>query len=318
MGFQLFSQQVHADNANSQYQYSVEVDDSKNTSAIQQTVKPGQQLNVKLVFANNSNQVQTLRVNFNTAVTGDNGVIQYNFTDLTDRYFGRVNFSKLISGPKTIKLAAKAKVIQEYTIKVPKQSFSGVIAGGFYIAQADGSNQSNQQSGVNFKNVISYAIPIVLRENNRSINTKLALNQVLAKMHYGYPTVIAKIDNLTPTMFGQMKIKTHIIDQSNNQVVFKQIQTNMNMAPLTRMSYPVVINKKLAAGDYTLKLAVSSGKAHWNFKHSFSINAKLADATAKQSKTKGSPPVWIYVVIGSVVLLGLLVSVFYLGKSKSK
>ncbi|UQS86585.1 DUF916 and DUF3324 domain-containing protein [Nicoliella spurrieriana] len=307
---------VSADNVNSQYSYSVEVDDQKNTSSIQKHVSPNQKLNVKLVFANNSAQVQRLNVNFNTATTGDNGVVQYNFSNLNDRYLGNVNFAKLVNGKKLITLAAKSKVIENYTITVPRKSFNGVIAGGFYITQAKSKHGIHSKNGVSFKNVISYAIPIVLRERNQQVNTKLNLNRVNAKIHYADPTVIAKIDNLTPTLFGQMNINAKIIDKNTNRIVFKQQQGNMAMAPLTRMAYPITIDQKLNPGQYLLKLAISSGKAHWHFTKPFEINAKISQATSKSAPAHAGMPIWVYVAIGGAVLLALLSGVYYLGTRK--
>ncbi|WP_289981300.1 DUF3324 domain-containing protein [Lactobacillus sp. UCMA15818] len=329
MTFSYMTQEV---NAASTKNYSVRVDDSENPTSIEKIVSPGQKFDVNLILTNNTSKKKTLRVSFNTAFTGDNGIVQYNLSVLGKKYFGPLDFNSMVSGRKTIVIQPSQQIKQTYQIKVPSQKFKGAFAGGFYVSESQDSSSSPGNSTINskkatvgYKSIIAYVIPVTLRESTKIQHTKLILKNVKARVINGSPFIISKIANMTPTIFGKLNFKIRIINLENNRTIQKSSSTGLEMAPLSQFNYHIPLKKKIADGKYLLDLKARSGQRHWHFQNKFVINNSVAKATQNRSKNNtGSQAnkLLIYILVGISIILLLLVT-YVLGKysgrkSKSK
>ncbi|WEV71095.1 DUF3324 domain-containing protein [Lactobacillus sp. ESL0785] len=294
------------------------------TTYIERKVKPREIIHVKLIFANNSSKMQRLKVAANPAFTGDNGLVQYNLTNPGQRYFGKNDFAKMTTGPKQIVLHPETSVIKTYTITIPKKKFVGVIAGGFYVLQVamkrTDKNSAKENLAIDYQNVYAYAIPVVLRESNQIIHAKLTLEKATTEVKYANAFIVARIANVTPTMFGQLYFKVKLIDPLTQETVFEQNRRNMAMAPLSYFNQHILLDKNVPSGNYQLLVTVKSGKRHWKFKRHLRIDAKVAHATGEQVQPKSKFKNWLWLaVIGGISLLVILFSgMYYLSRYHSK
>ncbi|WEV43442.1 DUF3324 domain-containing protein [Lactobacillus sp. ESL0684] len=295
----------------------------QDTSYVERKVKPKDTIKVKLIFSNNSTRKQKLAVAVNTAVTGDGGVVQYNLAKPGKRYFGKHDFAKMTTGPKTIELAPHGQISKTYQIKTPKAAFKGVAVGGFYIQQAGAKTPKKPKTGskaaIGYSNVYAYAIPIILRQSNSPVHTKLALTGATAKVINNQSVLLARIVNQTPTIFGQLTIKSKIIEQGTKRAVFTNTKNKLSMAPLSYFDYHIPLKQKLRSGNYQLQVRAQSGKRHWKFNQNFKINQKVAQASgSKTNSDKGNIWRWLAIGVGGVVMIALLIGMYYLGKLHSK
>ncbi|WEV37206.1 DUF3324 domain-containing protein [Lactobacillus sp. ESL0677] len=303
--------------------FSVRVAGS-NSSYIERQVKPKQNLRVKLIFVNNSAKVQTVNVSPNQAITGDNGLVQYNLANPGKRYFGQNNFRQMTSGPHRVRLAAHAQVSKTYVVKVPRKAFKGVLAGSFYVSQITKPQKDKKAAGqkavMGYRNVYSYAIPLILRESKQVVHTKLAMPKVMTKVDRSNPFIIVRLANETPTMFGQLVVTTKVVNPRTKKSVFAQTKKNLAMAPLSYFDNHVLLNKKLSSGTYDLLVIAQSGTRQWQFKQKVEIDAKLAQAASQKDRSPKDHKIWLWLAIGAavIVILLMLSGMYCLGKRHGK
>lgn len=320
IGFLFFDNKAAFAMNNSSYSYSVKVKGQNGSSSIEKTVSPKQRLHVKLLFTNRSSTRQIVNVECNTAFTGDTGNIQYNHTNIKSKFLSNTRFNKLVTGLGTVTLPANSTIKKSYTIKIPNQKFKGVIVGGFYVKQILNNNTTNttqtskKRAAMGYKNEIAYAIPIVLNESNKIIHTKLVLKNLSSSVINGNALVLAKIENVTPTVFGQLSVHTKIINLKSKNVVLTSNQSNMSMAPLSQFNYHILLNKNLKYGNYILQISMHSGKRHWKFSKVFSVSRQVANATNTHNHHKNNNSWWVLIIAGVIVVILLVIGAYYLGK----
>lgn len=297
--------------------FAVKVVSQNQQSVIQRIVKPGQTLKIKLLFSNNSSKSQNISITSHTAFTGDAGIIQYNLQNPGHRYFGKIDFNKLLAGPKKIKLNAHEKTTKMYTLTSPQQHFKGTVLGGIYVSQlvnqqSKGNDSSKNRAYVGYKNILAYEIPIILKQSNRIVHTKLKLKKIVCQVNNSTPVVLARIANITPTVFSHLKLKTKIISQQNQKVVFQSNQGNISMSPLSYFDNHLILNKSLSAGRYVLKMKAQSGKRHWCFSKTFKVNARVAQATQTKNHKHYSKYLLGLIIISILILIFLFAGAYRL------
>jgi hypothetical protein len=299
--------------------FAVKVVGQNQQSIVQRKVNPGQSIKIKLLLSNNSSKNQHISVTSHTAFTGDAGIIQYNLKNPGKRYFGNVDFNRLLTGPQRITLNAHEKTTKMYTLTSPNNHFKGTILGGIYVSQlvnqqSKGNGSSKNQAYVGYTNILAYQIPIVLRQSNRIVHTKVKLKKVVCQVNNSTPVVLARIANITPTVFSRLELKTKIINQRNKKVVFQSNQKDISMAPLSYFDDHLILNKGLSAGNYILSINAQSGKRHWLFRKMFKINTKVAQATQTKNYRHHPDYVWAVIILGVAILIFMLTFVYRLGK----
>ncbi|MFS0506221.1 DUF3324 domain-containing protein [Lactiplantibacillus plantarum] len=299
--------------------FAVKVVGQNRQSIVQRKVYPGQSIKIKLFFSNNSSKVQHISITSHTAFTGDAGIIQYNLQNPGNRYFGKIDFNKLLAGPQKITLNAHETTTKMYTLKSPHQHFNGTVLGGIYISQlfnqqSKGNDSSKNRAYVGYKNILAYEIPIILKQNNRIVHTKLKLQKIICQVNNSTPVVLARIANITPTVFSHLKLKTKIISQRNKKVAYQSNQENISMSPLSYFDNHLLLNKSLSAGRYVLKIKAQSGKRRWSFSKTFKINARVAQATQTKNHKHYSKYLLALIIISIIILIFLFAGAYRLGK----
>lgn len=85
-------------------------------------MEPKQKQTISITFENHSEKPIELEVNYNTAQTNDNGVIDYKGTKERKDSSLKYELKELITGDQIIKLNSKEKKEVPYTITMPEKN----------------------------------------------------------------------------------------------------------------------------------------------------------------------------------------------------
>ncbi|WP_281165324.1 DUF3324 domain-containing protein [Liquorilactobacillus sicerae] len=279
------------------------------SSGIATRVAPRQIFPIRIKLINHSSNEKLVKISLETAYTNKNGQIQYSRLP-ADKYSGSLRISQLIDGPTKIKLKAYQIKVINYTCKMPAKKISGVLAGAFYIHEVNQSKKAlpqnkNTQNQLQLQNEFYYVIPVTLQEADHVVATQLKLGKIKTQAIDSHLRVLVNIRNITPTLFGKLKIKAWIT-KGRKVTAFKQ-NKNLQMAPLSNFDYQILINKMLIPGKYELKACLSSGTRKWEFRKKFQIGLAMAVNFDADLVSKTSL-IW---VIGSTFLLLLILFITY-------
>ena len=112
-----------------------------------------------------------------------------------------------------VKLAAHQAKTVAFKTTIPKSGFQGEVLGGLFVTNptANAARPTTSQ-GFMLKNRYAEVTAVALWcQPQVTIPVKLVLDEVKVTPTNGQPVLFAKLRNLTPTLFGQLKIQWHRI-----------------------------------------------------------------------------------------------------------
>lgn len=298
----------------------------ENESYFDLMMSPDEKTDLKVIIMSSSTATQKVKVTPSNAYTSQTGLVDYTIDDKKLDKTLKYPMTTLMSDAQTVELKPGEQKELVFNLKMPKDTFEGVIVGGLVAELADDKKEepaSEQTQGVNITNKFQVIKPIVVRENEEIVKTELQLNDVKPTL-VGYRTAVsANIQNITPTMFGKLDIVAKITKKGSTEVIKKSEQKNMEMAPNSNFDFPISWNDQpLSPGDYTLDLVAKSGEREWPFKKDFTISkedsSKLNEDAVDLQESEGIP-MWIWILIGClVVMIVLLIIIFIVKHHKNK
>lgn len=283
-------------------------------------VKKSTTVPVKVKISNlNKNQDIEYLIKVGNATTNDNGTINYtnfkNKKDTTAKYQLTDFISKTELKQKvTVKAGSSSEVT--VNLKVPKQKFPGMIAGGIYVERLTNA-YVDEKSGMNTRNHFSMTLPIILTEQAKVKRiAKMELDKVTVK---NGPKITAKLHNVKPVMFGKLSIDSKITKKNRSTVLVHKKVNNYQVAPNSSFDYLVSdSSNQLGAGKYTLDMHLQSGKRKWHLVKDFVITSKQGAPLTKKTGWLGiSMMLWIVVII-LILIIASLVAVIMWQRKKLK
>ena len=152
-----------------------------------------------------------------------------------------------------------------------------------------------------------------------TIPVKLVLDEVKVTPTNGQPVLFAKLRNLTPTLFGQLKIQARVIQRTTGKTVATQQLKSGSMAPNSWFNYQVALGtQNLAAGKYRLKLHLTSGQRVWDFTRDFTLTAERAQQHNHHLVGPRQVNWWLWGAVALVILLALLMAAYWFGQRRSR
>jgi len=301
---------------------------------------PSNQINKQNSFFDlrmNSNQTEKLQVRvFNvtnedinvktaihTAWTSSAGTINYINEPKTYDPSLRYKMSDIskIQGKKTITIPAKSSRVVTAKVTVPKTNFNGVILGGWYFQRTDSKVTGTVKGSGNLKSQYSYVVGMKYTLGQVP-NPSMSLGKVGAGLSNYHRGVIADIRNTTAVMIPNLKTNTTITNRDGGKVVQKAKQENVQMAPNTTYSYPMLYGETaLEAGHYHLHMVVKNTDHEWVFDRDFTITKAQADKYNKNSVDNQGTNIWLLVGLGALamlILVLLILLIIYLIRRKRR
>lgn len=283
-------------------------------------MKPKQKQIISITFENHSENPIELEVNYHTAQTNDNGVIDYKGVKEGKDSSLAYDLKELITGDQTVKLNSKEKKEVPYTITVPEQKFEGILLGGFHIHKKDKEDSTNQKFQI--KNDYSYVIGLQVTETEEKVTPELKLNTVEPGLNNYRTTLFANLQNITATMITDMTVTAEVYKENGTEVLHKTVKKNQSMAPNSNYNFPISWdNQAFQSGKYTLKLnAIDKAGQKWSFNQGFEIrdNAKKYNEDAVNVKDLTNRNNYIVYVLIFMIILTVGIIIYLLWKIKRK
>ncbi|PET57003.1 cell wall protein [Bacillus sp. AFS001701] len=313
-------------NLNSAYassmNYSVKADIPENqmndkVSYFDLKMTPAKSQIISLTVRNEENNPIELMIEPNTAITNQNGVIDYNRHNYKKDSSLKYAFSDIISKKQKVVLKGKETKRVFFTIQMPKKSFDGIILGGFYISKINNEQEIKKQSNVQVKNEFSYVIGVKLSETEAIVQPELKLNKVKADL-LNYRTVVtANIQNTEATIINNLNIEATVTKEGQKKSLHKSKKENLSMAPNSNFDFPISWDQQeLKPGKYHLYITAKDKNHVWEFDKMFEIKENDAELN-KQAVELEKNNYLIYIGIALLFLI-VIVLIFWFRKKKKE
>ncbi|WP_048000005.1 DUF916 and DUF3324 domain-containing protein [Lactiplantibacillus herbarum] len=281
---------------------------------------PGTTQTLSVAVSNPSKSPVTIRVTPVNATTADTGNVVYVPSDRSDPS-ATTTFTQMTTAGVTVNLAAHQAKNVSFKVTIPKNGFKGEVLGGLFATNTASSttkNKSNQ--GFVLKNRYAEVTAVALWSQSRQpVPIKLDLANVKVNTQNEQPVVVAKIRNLAPTLFGQLKLQSRVTQVKTGTTVATQQLKSGSVAPNSWFNYQVALGtQRLAAGQYRLNLHLTSGQKVWNFQQNFQLTAHRAQQHNQHLVGPRRINWWLWAVVAVVILLALLVTAYWFGQRRSR
>ena len=278
------------------------------------TVAPGEKQTFTIVITNNTTEEKEYKIEPGTAVTNSNGVIDYSLKKAKIDSTLLNSFEELTSDAQTVKLAGSEKKQIDFVFEVPKESFTGMLLGGFVVTPIE-----KKKSDQPIINVYTHTIAAVVRESSAPVEPDLKLNEIkIGQINY-HNVVQSEIQNTSPTIISKLKIESVITKKGESKVLYQKSKENLKMAPNSTIDYPISIKEKFTAGDYTVHISASNENKNWKFTKNFTINEEKELELNAKTIDLDTPFQYYYMIVVIALLILLTIGIkVYLKKKKEK
>lgn len=277
--------------------------------------EPGSTEELTLKIQNANDQAKTIEITAHTAFTNVQGVVEYGKdsekADPTLAY----SLADLIEPPAPIELAGNETKTVKVTLNMPKEAFSGFLAGGLRIAEVSEEPQETETSGegVAIKNEFAYVVGVVVSNDRSAVKPDLDLLDVFADQLNYRNVISANLQNFTPTFVNHLEVEATVQKEGENDILYRAKQEQMQMAPNSNFNFPISLEgDRFRSGEYLLKMTARSGEEEWQWERKFTIDADEARALNREDVTLQKGINWWLVVAISLVILLLVIIVWLL------
>lgn len=269
---------------------------------------PNGQEKIGISITNHKSTAQTYVLQVNKAVTNDNGMVDYSIPNLIpDSEPLKFNFPHEV----TIEPNTTSTVYSNFSF--PNQDYNGIKIFGVYV-----SEKSEDKASKGVSNVVSYALPLVIRGNiDQRPEAKVTFKAAsLLKQNLNYQIKVP-VSNEKEVYLKNSKVKVEVLN-SNHQVL-DQLNEKIDVTPTTSFNLLLPLTQKYASGNYTVKVSMTHDKQTWHHESQIKItkeqSTKIKETLPK--KKHAFPIVIILLVIIFALSLGLAFVIWRLHSKKS-
>ncbi|MHC5252787.1 DUF916 and DUF3324 domain-containing protein [Listeria kieliensis] len=283
-------------------------------------MKPGQVQELSVVLTNAKNKAITIENHANTAITNDNGIVDYSQANPKLDQTLKYPFSKLADVEQTTTIPAHGQKTVKIKVTMPKESFDGIVLGGLHFKEQESKKQKTKNDeNVQIENRYAYVIGVRLVETKKAVQPDLKLNAIKPSQ-INYRNVLkANLQNTKPVIIQGFKVDAKVTKRGKDQVLFQEKKENMRIAPNSNFNYGINWNnQEFKPGKYTLHLTAWGSGKKWTFTKNFEIKRdEAAKWNDKAVELERDYTMW-YVIGGVILVLLLLIGVYLLGRKSRK
>ncbi|MGF9853134.1 DUF916 and DUF3324 domain-containing protein [Bacillus paramobilis] len=268
-------------------------------------MEPRQKQTISLTLRNYSDEVSTFSIEPHTAATNRNGVIDYSKKLVKKDSSMKYSFEELITGETKHTLQPKEEKKVEFTIQMPKESYDGIILGGFYIHKEANKEGKEEKKSLQIKNDYSYVIGVRLTETSKEVESDLQLKEIKPNLENYRTVVTANLQNTEAVIVSGLSVDAKVYKKGSKSVLHETKKDGMSMAPNSNFDFAINWgNQELKPGKYHLKLAAKDKMDRtWELENDFEIKGKESKSLNKEAvELKDDNTKW-YIIIGVCVLI---------------
>ncbi|MEY8515088.1 DUF916 and DUF3324 domain-containing protein [Lactococcus taiwanensis] len=322
---------------------------SKNSGYFDLFMKPGESQDLTIKLSNTTSKAITVDTTFSNATTADSGLAVYvPSTKPKDKSLVR-DISDYVTIDKQVKIPADSTVEVKAKVKMPEESFKGVMAGGFTFKQVESETDqanSSKKTSVTVKNEYRYVIALVMRQSEESVAPSLALNTVKASQVNSRNVIQANLSNSAPAYLSQLNVSSTVTSKTDSQLSYTYNNSAMQMAPNSNFDLAIPVSKQgdlnggssaaLKPGKYHLHLIAYGEKStdgkyettvdgnkvkykyKWEFDKDFEVTSSEAEKLNKTDPTVEKQNFNWLIIIGIIIIILLIILIFLLFKKRKK
>ena len=304
-------------------------------------LKPEQSQTLKFTISNSSSKTIKVDTSFGTAYTSSSGTVGYAPNTVKPDPSLTIDLKNYVKLPKQVTVPANTSVPVTATVTMPKDNFTGVIAGGFNFEQADDDSKAAKTSGVTITNKYRYVIGLVMQESKTKVAPNLTLGKVGPDQVNSRNVISANLTNNQKAYLLDMNTNATVTKYGDAKVKYTFANAMMEMAPNSNfdlaipVSLPGVLNgqtsQPLKPGKYHLAMTVygnkdTAGKYQamvngqvtkydykWTFSKDFTVTGqKAAKLNAADPTIDHSSKINWLVIIGIIIIILLLLILIFL------
>ncbi|WP_318765247.1 DUF916 and DUF3324 domain-containing protein [Lactiplantibacillus carotarum] len=274
----------------------------------------GKSQTLKTVIYNTTNRDIQVETAIHTAYTNKNGAIEY--VTPAKKYDSSLKYKMSditkITGTKTVTVPANGSKTVVAQVKMPEQSFNGVILGGWYFKRVDEKVTGSVKGAMNLKNQYSYVIGLKYSSGTIPQPT-MKLGSVKAGLIDYHRGITATLRNPSAVIIPNLTSKTTLTSKNSGKVVKKLSQKNIQMAPNTSYAYPMYFgSSKLQAGKYHLHMVIKNSEHKWTFDRDFTVSSADAKKYNKTAAENKGINIWWFIILGALGMLILILLILWL------
>ncbi|MBP1040155.1 DUF916 and DUF3324 domain-containing protein [Vagococcus sp. BWB3-3] len=269
-------------------------------------MKPEEKQTLNLRLTNRLDTPIPLELSFNKALTNGSGVVEYSGNLQDTSTSDTPNIEDLVTLEETsLTLKPKETKAIQLQINMPKETFSGVLAGGLYIKQ---TASQNEQKG-NVTNLLSREIAVLVRTDKTAVKPELKILSASALQANSRNVIEAVVENTTATYISDVTIEAKVTQDGKEVLTDKK--ENMKIAPTSQFHYRIPLSgTSFEGGTYDVNLKITSGDSQWMGSPSFTIENKEAQSLNRQdvSVQAAKPAIpWSTIILVSVLIIFMIV-----------
>ncbi len=295
-----------------------QVDKSKTYFDLQ--MRPGENQIIEVELANASDRELTVETHANTAITNDNGIVDYSYTGKKMDPTLKVPFSKVAKVTTDTTIPKKGTRRVKIALSMPEQPFSGVILGGLHFKEKEPPrSKTKEEKGVQIENKYAFVIGVVLRESEEKVKPTFKLGKIQPSQINFRNVLKAEVRNPVPVIISDMEIQAHVTKRAKKKVLFETNREHMRMAPNSHFDYGISWeNQAFQPGKYTLHMTLKAKGKTWKWTKDFEIDRKEAKKYNDRAVELEKDYTMYYIIGGAVLVLVLLILVYWLGRRSHK
>ncbi|MCO7181203.1 DUF916 and DUF3324 domain-containing protein [Lactococcus formosensis] len=295
----------------------------KSQSYFDLRMKAGEAQDLLVDMRNDTSEDVTVEVTPNTAITNQNGIVEYNDTKTERDSSLKTGFKDIATTEKEVTVPAKSTKQLKVHVQMPKEEYSGTILGGIYFSEKDKDTSKETEDeasqGSQIVNKYAYVIGVQLTENDTPVQAELRLNAVQAQQINYRNVITANIQNYEAAILKDLKIEGKVYEKGGSEVLYSEVKEDLRMAPNSNFDFAISLdNKPFKAGKYTFKGVGKSGDKEWTFEKDFEIKGEESRKYNKEAVSLEKNYTWIYILVGVIILAILLVIIVILLKKLKK
>lgn len=228
---------------------------------------------------------------------------------------------KINDEQKEITVANFEEKIVEYTIKTPKEPFSGVKLGSLRFVKKDDSEADKEQSGVVPE--YAYVIAMMLTQDKETFNhgADLKLKEVDLKLSNGRKVVAANLQNDQPKVLQELKLQGQVKRKGETDILAEYEMEDFSVAPNSNFDFEIPLGlDSFRPGTYVFTGEGQGDGRTWRWEQEFTIGQAKADKVNEEAAYQLRVPGWVpWVAAGLLLfLVGLIGGLIYRQKQWTK
>lgn len=290
----------------------------KSQSYFDLRMKAGEAQDLLVDMRNDTSEDVTVEVTPNTAITNQNGIVEYNDTKTERDSSLKTGFKDIATTEKEVTVPAKSTKQLKVHVQMPKEEYSGTILGGIYFSEKDKDkteDKDEEAQGSQIVNKYAYVIGVQLTENDTAVQPELRMNTVQAQQINYRNVITANIQNYESAILKDLKIEGKVYEKGGSEVLYSEVKEDLRMAPNSNFDFAISLdNKPFKAGKYTFKGVGKSGDKEWTFEKDFEIKWEESRKYNKEAVSLEKNYTWVYLLVGVIVFSILLIIILILLK----